>query len=419
MFNQNPNPRLSKRRTITLMVALTILAWATQTLFHQWGYGAEPGGGSTEKFISANPAARGATVEIRAEASIIGTEVRFKQIARWGEMDQPALAPLAELVLARFQANQPFRSLTVDEIKTVLRQAGVNAASINFTGAASVTISRADVHYDEHVALLQWIDAKSGEKAQTPAPATQPALASIAAVPQSLQVHSREDPGANRSSVRTLRDLLIADLAQRLNLAPENLQVDFRPQDQRILNLCDSQFTFALDAVRVRSLGPVEWAVTIATADASQQKVTIPATARVWQDQLIVAKPIAYKQIIQSTDVTEKRSLVSDSGGDPIVTRSQAIGQQAARELKSGTVLTARMIDPIQLVKTGQYVTINVSQGGVQIKTVARSLEAGTFGQSIKVKNETTKDIYDVTVTGPQTAALTAPPAQNGLGDLR
>ncbi|HEX8523870.1 MAG TPA: hypothetical protein VF669_16570 [Tepidisphaeraceae bacterium] len=33
-----PGNRLSMRKTVQLMVILTILAWATQTLFHQWGY---------------------------------------------------------------------------------------------------------------------------------------------------------------------------------------------------------------------------------------------------------------------------------------------------------------------------------------------------------------------------------------------
>ena len=33
-----PRP-LGPRKTVQLMVILTILAWATQTLFHQWGFG--------------------------------------------------------------------------------------------------------------------------------------------------------------------------------------------------------------------------------------------------------------------------------------------------------------------------------------------------------------------------------------------
>jgi hypothetical protein len=35
----NPPPqKLTNRKMVQLMVILTILAWATQTLFHQWGY---------------------------------------------------------------------------------------------------------------------------------------------------------------------------------------------------------------------------------------------------------------------------------------------------------------------------------------------------------------------------------------------
>ena len=36
-----PNGRINKRKTVQFMIGLTIIAWATQTLLHQWGFGAE------------------------------------------------------------------------------------------------------------------------------------------------------------------------------------------------------------------------------------------------------------------------------------------------------------------------------------------------------------------------------------------
>jgi flagella basal body P-ring formation protein FlgA len=51
-------------------------------------------------------------------------------------------------------------------------------------------------------------------------------------------------------------------------------------------------------------------------------------------------------------------------------------------------------------------VTVSLSQGSVQIKTVAKALEAGTYGQTIRVKNETTRDTFQVILTGPQTATM-------------
>src|SRR6476620_10615944 len=100
-----PNGRISKRKTVQLMIALTILAWATQTLMHQWGFGAEitaaPSTQSTdeagEKFVPADPSTFGATVEMRAEATIVGAEVKLKQVCRWSDRDAAALAPIADM----------------------------------------------------------------------------------------------------------------------------------------------------------------------------------------------------------------------------------------------------------------------------------------------------------------------------------
>src|SRR5215211_7712851 len=91
-----PNGRISKRRTIQLMVALTILAWATQTLMHQWGFGAEISAvalpeSSEEKFVPAYATSFGATLEIRNEATIVGGEVKLKQVCRWCDADNATL----------------------------------------------------------------------------------------------------------------------------------------------------------------------------------------------------------------------------------------------------------------------------------------------------------------------------------------
>jgi flagella basal body P-ring formation protein FlgA len=424
----NPNGRISKKRTVSLMIALTILAWATQTLLHQWGFGAElptangenaasvdgaaRGFASDEKFVPSTAMSRGgATLELRAEATVAGTEIKLRQIARWTDADNATLAPLADLIVARIEGNSPFRGVSVEEIKSILHDAGVNLAAINFAGAVSCTVNRGDVQYDERVALQQWIDARSGkspdntESQPTTAPATEPA-----AIPASEKTAPpKTGVGADRSPYKTLRDMLIEDLADRLHIPGDTLQVNFRPQDDKILALAEPTFRFQIDPVRVRNLGTVEWALVIVT-DSGNQKLKLTATARAWQNQLVLARPLSYKQVIQPTDVTERRVLVDLLTDETMVTREQAVGQQAGRELKSGTILTARMIDPVQLVKSGQFVTITLKSGAVQLKTVARALEGGSFGQTIKVKNETTKDILDVVLTGPQTGTMNGTP---------
>jgi flagella basal body P-ring formation protein FlgA len=394
-----PNGRISKRKTVQLMIALTILAWATQTLMHQWGFGAEVNASQPalediqEKFVPADPAGIGATLEMRKEATIVGPEIKLKQVCRWMTADNAAIAPIADLVVARITPGKPFKSISVNEIKSGLRDAKVNLAGINFVGVMSCTINRSDAQYDERVAMQQWIEAKTGD---------QPGV-----TPATTPVEPAKPQAAENKSVHTLRDLLTSDVAERLNTPIDSLQMNFRPLDEKVLNLSEPLFKFQIEPTRVRNLGNVEWDVTV-ISDGSNKKVTIAAQARAWQNQAVLAKPLAFRQLIQEGDVTERRVLVDSLPDQPLITKTQAVGQQASRDLKPGSVIDARMVDPVELVKSGQFVTITVAHGGVSIKTVARAMEGGSLGQTIKVKNETTKDIYDVVLTGPQTASLNA-----------
>ncbi len=65
-------------------------------------------------------------------------------------------------------------------------------------------------------------------------------------------------------------------------------------------------------------------------------------------------------------------------------------------------------MEAVQLAKAGQLISISLRQGSVELKTVGTAMEAGCYGQSIRVKNEETHDVLEVTLTGPQTAMLAA-----------
>lgn len=411
-MNNNGWP-LSRKKTVRLLVALTIVVWATQTLLSQWGFGAPDEAPNTsvqerfseEKFVPGTSRfATGATIELRNEATVVGEEIRLRQIARWSQQDDAVLMPLGELVLARVSSGAPFRGITLEEIKQTLRDAGVNIAALNFVGATACTVNRSDVQYDERIALQQWIDARQPTEVPATGPSTQP-------LADSTPIVQGENP------VRSLRALLVEDLAARLLTPPDSIQMNFKPEDQRLLNLAEPLFRFEIEPLKVRNLGDVEWLVLIVAGE-DVQKARISGTARAWQNQLVVSKPLAPKQIIRDEDLIERRTLVDRLSDDPLLTRAEAVGQQASRELKPGTLLTARTVDAVQLVKAGQYVTITLKQGAVNIKTVARAMEAGSYGQTIRVKNETTKDMFQVVLTGPQTATMNLSQPQPGPGNL-
>jgi flagella basal body P-ring formation protein FlgA len=410
MYNGNGRP-LSRKKTAQLFVIL-VLAWATQTLLHQWGFGQTVGASepAAEKFVPGSARfASGATIEIRSEATVVGAEVKLKQVCRWSDGDASIFAPIADLVLVRLGPSVPFRAITVNEIKTILRDAGVNIATVNFVGAGSCTIARSDVQFNEGEALQKWIDAHDDKTEIAEAPSTQPATApSALAVSQSDKAPVTQ-PTIAQNDNRTLRDLLTNDLAVRLGLPIETIQMSFNPQDERLLALSEPLFKFQIDPQRARDLGEVSWHVRV-FADGTTQKATISATARAWQSQVVVTKPLSFKQVIRDADVIDRRTLIDHMTDDTVLDRSQVVGQQASRDLKPGVIVTGRLIDAVQLVRPGQFVTVVYRQGAIELKSVARALDGGAYGQTIRVKNESTKDIFEVILTGPQTASMSSAP---------
>lgn len=433
MFNPNPRRPLTRRQTARLVVGTAILAWATQLLLQQWGYGATIEEIRKEEVAAVNDVALGALLqnqtverfvppadarparlELRAEATIVGEEVYLRQIARWNEIDSATFAPVADLVITRIGSG--FKAITLAEVKSTLRDAGVNLASIHIVGPTKCTITRSDVKFDESNALDQWAAARQPQRVEpvssdstTETPTTGPAKIVTLATGANLAVTAQVDaPVADAPAPASLRGLLMNDLATRLNVPREQLQLDFKQSDEKLLVMSAPQFAFELDPVRVRNLGEVAWNVNI-TAGKNKQRVAIVAVARMWQNQLLAAKPIAVKQVIQADDLIERRVLVDRLPDAPTVAKEQVLGQQASRDIKAGMVLTAKLVDPIPLVRAGQLITITLSQGNIQIKTVARALEGGAYGQTIRVKNEMTKEVFQVVVTGAQTASISSP----------
>jgi flagella basal body P-ring formation protein FlgA len=428
----NPRP-LNMRKKVQLMVALTILAWATQTLLHQWGFGNDlsaqerdaadrrANAGPSERFVPGTARfAAGATLELRTEATVLGTEVKLKQVCRWSKGDDAVFAPLADLVLVRFEEGQPFRPVTLEQIRSMLHDAGVNLAVVRLAGPTSCTVARSDAEYDENEALLQWANAKQGaggDSKGTPTEQKAPPLAAAEPAADTLRAGPAEESG------RTLKSLLVHDLALRFKLAPEDLYVAFNPKDEQALRLAEPQFKFDIQPRRVRNLGGVAWDVQVLTAGGPggaarrSQKMTVAATARAWQRQVVLAKPLSFTQTIREGDVSERRVLVDSLDDEPLLDLRQVVGQQASRELRPGVVMTAKYVQAVPLARPGQFVTVLLNRGAVTVKTVARAMEEGSYGQTIKVKSEATKDVFQVVLTGPQEATLG--PAQTAEASAR
>ena len=139
------NPRLTKKKQVQILVALTLLAWATQTLMHQWGFGQEvapeitpaidatadmPG---SEKFVPGNAnSSPSGTARSSARTQPSPADVTLKQLCRWSDGDASVFTPIADLTVYHLPTGVAFQAVTLDQVRQTLHDAGVNIAMINF-----------------------------------------------------------------------------------------------------------------------------------------------------------------------------------------------------------------------------------------------------------------------------------------------
>jgi flagella basal body P-ring formation protein FlgA len=399
------------------MVILTLLAWATQTLFHQWGYGGlilETGPAPAEQDSApylppapnltptlapnlvpdltiplapaleapeapAEPQPLGITLELRSQIRADGTKLTLRDVCRWSDDDRAVMEPVADLVLTRLSDTPGVRRVSVDQIKDVLHDAGMNLSIIRFSGAAACAVYVGD--------------------AQTKAPldvaTTRPAGgAAPAAVPVPIVADAPQTP---------LRDLLLADLHEQLKMSAQQVQVDFDPKDANILALTSPRCRIDFDGTRTAgALGAVAWRVRIQDGT-DERTLTINATARAWEDQLVLTRPLSRGQAFLKGDIAPRRVLVEKPTTQPLTADDAVLAQVAARDLKRGDVLTVADVDMPQIVRAGQFMTVGLKVGDATVQTVATALDAGKKGSTIRARNDANGQVYRVRITAPDT----------------
>jgi flagella basal body P-ring formation protein FlgA len=212
-----------------------------------------------------------------------------------------------------------------------------------------------------------------------------------------------------------LKNLLLAELMEQVQLAGDQMQVDFDAKDEEILALTSPTCRFEIDDKTAAALGPVAWVVMIKT-DNAERIATIKATAHAWEDQLVLSRPLSKGQAILKSDIAARRVLVEKFSDQPLTKPDDLIGQVAARDMKAGDVLTAGDATAAQIIEAGQFMTVSFKVApDSNVETVARALEAGAAGKTVRARNESTGEIYHVRVTGPNAGEVVIASSDDGI----
>jgi flagella basal body P-ring formation protein FlgA len=284
----------------------------------------------------------------------------------------------------------------------------VNVSTIQFSGAATCAVAVGDVVVEKPPIEIE-TDETTEPAASDPEPVAsgeQPSesVSSDVAAAATTQPAAAEAPTAVAvvdEPQTLLRDLLVGPLLKELALAEADARIDFDPKATDVLELTSPQCGFQIDATRAADLGAVAWNVTLTDKSGAQRQVSIAATVRAWEDQVVLKRPLNRGQKVFAKDLSSRRVLVDERNPDAVADATEAAGQLATRDLKAGSPLTPADLAAPAIVAKGDFIQVSVPLGhGRQVETVARAMEAGAKGAVIRATNEATRDVYRVVVTG-------------------
>lgn len=282
---------------------------------------------------------------------------------------------------------------TVDQasIQHALIRRGINPATWIFRGAAQCRITRP-------AAIRGAEPAAAGPAARTSRLRTKPSTTAPAVEsPDHLPAGPAPD---------TLEGVIYAHMAARLESLGGKPVVQMSPAIRDLLQLSRPAYEFAIADKSDRLLGLVPFDVTIYRNGNAEQTRSILAEVSLTKAVVVAAGTINRGQTIAPEHMTLKPQtfdrLEKVGSGDV----KAFVGQRALRFINRDEPVSTKDVEPLPLIARNDLVTVTIRRGDVTIKGVAKAMAAATYGQAVELRNESSKQTFLATVTGPKTAEL-------------
>lgn len=334
--------------------------------------------------LAAVSAARADTASVRIWPSAVVDDavVRLSDVARV----DGAGGALDSLEIATAPSAGGRVVLRHEEILERLRSAGVNVADVHVSGSMHCEVSR------------------PAETTRGPARATPLAAAADVAPTTNGPVRGKEERLDPQSLGGAVEGYVRAALAKY----DGQIEIQFNRSQklQSALTLSEPRFTFHIEPLTDVPLGLVSLTVQVFDGGRAVQDVPVVAEVALIRRVVTAKRPINRGMTIGDGDVALELRRFDNISRIGVTDPRAVVGQRARTFVDRGDMVLARDVEPLPLVKRGDFVTVYHRRSGLLVKTVGKALGGGSFGETISVKNEGSKRSYEATITGPQTVEV-------------
>jgi len=322
-------------------------------------------------FMMAVVPVEGATLTLWRHAVVTADEVSVGEVCRIDDASEDERRQIGEAIIAVAPLAGGSLVIDADEVRRVLRDRGINLATITLKGAAACAVSRPQLTEPEADAAAMFpVQADADDAAA-------PKVHCLRAIVEDFFAAEADDPNAR-------------------------VLVRFGRANEDALDLCEPRFTFRIQRTSSTPLGMIGLKVTVfERGDEIRSFPLLVDVSRV-VPVVVAARAINMGAIVGAGDLRIVE-LSHCRGERPGYSESQAvIGQRARHFIAEGEPVRSRDLEAVPLVRRGQLVDVQSSAGGVSIMTAAQATSDGAYGDVVLLRADTAsrKQIAAV-VTGP------------------
>jgi flagellar basal body P-ring formation protein FlgA len=338
------------------------------------------------------------SVRLWTKATVTDSIIRLGDVADVQGFSENDRKNIEDLEVKK-AANGREAEVRLAELRKALEEAGLNMTQVRLNGAA--------------VCSVQCLGGGGESKAEFASPGSSPGTSNPAGektATQDLPGAAKEKsvaPDANRSLESILREH-IKGRAAHLGGA---VNVQFSKVCRKYMEFSGDQYEFSIHDANKNLLGLLNLEIDLRQNGQVVGTVPVTAQASLARKVVIAQHPINRGAKVRSADlVLEEREFDSEKAlgtVDPAV----LIGTEAAAFIPRGNLVTVQDVKPLPLVRRNELVDVYVGGSQYRIKTVAKAMESGSYGQTIQVKSPATGERFYVAVTGEGTTKLNDPPS--------
>ncbi len=123
--------------------------------------------------------------------------------------------------------------------------------------------------------------------------------------------------------------------------------------------------------------------------------IHVPVNVQVFRDILVTTRPLARNSALKESDISMKRTDISQLSGGYIISKDAALGLLTTRPMQMGQPLMLNMLKAATIIRRGQSITMLARQNSFEVRSTGESLMDGAVGDRIKVRNRRSKRIVE------------------------